>query len=166
MGSGKSTLGKQLALEINYSFIDLDKKIEFEEEKSISEIFLSKGEDTFRKLEHQVLQKCISEHKNTVIATGGGTPCFYNNIELMQKNGIVVYLKLNVTYLQQRISNSKKIRPLIPTKNEEKQLEWINQTLAQREVFYNKAHLIVDALNIQASTLLKYLSNFEQFDIK
>lgn len=104
--SGKSTLGRQLAKELNYDFIDLDKKIEISEGKKINEIFNLEGEDYFRKLETDQLKK-IEPDTKLVVATGGGTPCFNNNMAIIKGGGISVFLDVKPYKLEERMRNSK-----------------------------------------------------------
>ncbi len=164
MGCGKSTLGKQLALNMHKPFIDIDIEIEQAEGKSIADIFQWDGEKRFRTAEHCILIDIINKYTDAVIATGGGTPCFNDNMELMYFHGLTVYLKLSPQHLLQRIINSNKIRPLMNTKEKEKKLNWVTQLLALREPYYNKAHITVDALNLKAETLLHYISYFNDFN--
>ncbi len=133
MGSGKSTVGELLASELGYEFIDTDKLIIEQENSSIKEIFEKKGEPYFRKLETKFLKK-ISLRKNIVISTGGGMPCFNENLEIMQKVGLTFYLRLSLTKILKRIKSDKK-RPLIMNKSEKE----IGKLLSQRKQIYIKA---------------------------
>src|SRR4051812_30583922 len=112
MGSGKSTVGKQLADEMKLDFVDFDKYIEQEEKKSITAIFDQDREDKFRELEHKYLKKILPKD-DCVISLGGGTPCFYNNIDLIKKSGTVVYLEMDVETLVSRLYEARNKRPLI-----------------------------------------------------
>ena len=106
MGCGKSTLGKKLAYNIEYDFIDLDIYIQEQEGKSIKEIFVENGEDYFRKLERACLKKVIN-NKKTVISVGGGTPCYFDNIQLMNENGLTIYINMHPKYLISRLKFQK-----------------------------------------------------------
>ncbi|MEK6616439.1 MAG: shikimate kinase, partial [Bacteroidota bacterium] len=123
MGSGKSTVGKRLAEklsrkeETNFDFIDFDKHIEKGTGKTITEIFASDGEEKFRMLEYEYLKKLLNK-ENSVISLGGGTPCFHNTIQLINKNGISVYLEMSLNALVARLSKAKNKRPLIRDLNE------------------------------------------------
>lgn len=99
MGSGKSTAGKKLAAELGYAFIDLDHFLEKEYQQTIPEIFAARGEAEFRNMEHNTLKKVL-EKSDVVISAGGGTPCYFNNMELMNNNGITIYLKMSVDALE------------------------------------------------------------------
>lgn len=159
MGSGKSTLGLQLAKYLHIEFYDLDKYIESITKKNINYIFKNEGEIAFRNYEKDALKQIINKTYNAVIATGGGTPCFYDNMMLMIQNGTVIYLKSDPKTLSHRIINSQTERPLIKTLNKNEIELWIKNKIKEREKFYNKAHLIVDANNISTKKLINYLKN-------
>jgi shikimate kinase len=139
MGVGKSTLGKQLANALGYSFVDLDKQISFLEGRSIQQIFDQEGESYFREAEHHILHQTATLHQ-TVIATGGGTPCFFNNMEWMNKHGKSVYLEANTAFILSRVSHNTDKRPLLKGKQTGELETYITHVLAQREPFYSKAH--------------------------
>ena len=143
MGSGKTTFGKVLSKALGYEFIDMDVYIEEQQFKSISQIFEEQGEDAFRILE----QKCLKElgtFENVVIATGGGAPCFFDNMEFMNTHGITAYLKLSTNEIINRLESSKKNkRPLIANLTKEELHQFITNALTTREPFYTKAHLSV-----------------------
>ena len=151
MGCGKSTLGKKLASNIEYDFIDLDIHIQDQECKSINEIFKN-GEDYFRKIERVNLQTAI-KNKNTVIAVGGGTPCYFDNMQLMKKNGLTIYIDMHPTELISRLRSSKKNRPLIAGLQENELSNFVFKNLNKRKVFYNKAHKVVNGYNLSAKKL-------------
>lgn len=148
MGSGKSTIGRQLAKDLNLKFYDLDSLIETEEKTSIPELFNSKGELYFRKLESQVLANTLADMNDVVLALGGGTPCYANNLELLQKEGLTsVYLKLTVTELVARLFKEKNNRPLIRDVEDEQMAEFIGKHLFERQLFYNQADVVIDCKN-------------------
>ena len=135
MGSGKTTVGKILADEINFKFIDYDDLIEKQEDKSITDIFLSKGEDYFRELEKNLISKF--NHKHFVLATGGGLPVFNDNFDKLINIGTIVYLKTSFKELTNtRISNNS-TRPIYTDKKA------FENILKQREYVYKKAHFII-----------------------
>jgi len=138
MGSGKSTVGKDLATAFNLQFIDLDNYIEERNFKTISEIFASAGEDGFRRIEQKALHE-VSEFENVVVSTGGGAPCFFDNMELIKRTGISVYLNGTPRILAERLMNSKTERPLIKGKTEEELIEFIHETLNKRNFWYKQA---------------------------
>jgi shikimate kinase len=152
MGSGKTTLGKKLARRMEFNFIDLDEYIERKESKKISKIFSSYGEEKFRIIEKENL-RLLEILGETVISTGGGAPCFHQNMDWMNQNGLTVYLKHDPEDLYSRLKSSRKKRPLISGLTKTKLLEYIKDTLAEREVFYNQAQLIVEAKSIKPKEL-------------
>lgn len=143
MGSGKTTIGKILAERLGWSFVDMDAFIEKKYFKTITQLFEEKGEHGFREIEHQVLVD-LSEFEHTIISTGGGAPCFYNNVEIMTTKGTCVYLQLSVKELLARLQSGKAERPLISNKNAEELYTYIEQTLSIREPFYRKASFVID----------------------
>lgn len=143
MGSGKTTFGKIIAKKSNYNFIDMDEWIEHHEKKSVSLIFAEQGQDYFRKLEKQYLNELL-HCENTIIATGGGVPCFYDNMELMNKHGVTVYLKFTPEQLKMRLEAcDPNTRPLLKQRQGDELLQYISETLAERESFYSKAQFIL-----------------------
>jgi shikimate kinase len=147
MGSGKTTLGNQLAKKLNLPFIDMDLFIENRYHKSIPAIFEEKGEDGFREIERRTLQE-ISSFENVIISTGGGLPCFFDNMDLMNKSGITIYLKVSVEELTNRLKNAKIKRPLISNKTFDELKEYVKSSLTQREAFYNNATHTFDCENL------------------
>lgn len=158
MGSGKSTLGKQLAKKMGFGFVDQDDYIEQKVGMTVGEYFSRHGEDAFRKLEHEVLLELV-QFEDVVISTGGGAPCFYDNMDIMNKNGIAIYLKLKPEVLRNRLKHAQTERPLIKGKSEEELLEYIKIKLSERESFYSKATHIIESLDLKAEdifSLIKY----------
>jgi shikimate kinase len=150
--SGKSTLGRQLAKELNYEFIDLDKKIEVSEGKKISEIFSLEGEEYFRKVESEQLKK-IDKNTKAVIATGGGTPCFHDNMKYIKENGISVFLDVSPEKLEERMRASKRnYRPLHNLESENL-LDKLNNTYNEREQFFKMADIVIEG-DTDANTIL------------
>jgi shikimate kinase len=141
MGSGKSTIGKQLATVLEYNFVDLDNYIEIKEGSSVTEIFKNKGEIYFRKIEHKYLIELLSQNINIVLSLGGGTPCYANNMELLNVKGIQsYYLKLTSANLVDRLFEEKEQRPLIShLKTKEALQEFIAIHLFERQNFYQQA---------------------------
>lgn len=142
MACGKTTIGKVVAERTGYDFVDLDRLIEAEKGKTVSQIFSEQGENAFRKLEHEYLQK-ICLRKNTIVAAGGGTPCFHNNMKLMNNAGKTIYLKFSPEDLKTRTQlSSQNSRPLVAGKNDEELLQFIRENLAKREKYYEQANFI------------------------
>ena len=138
MGAGKTTLGRALAKKLKIEFIDLDNYIEERLCKSISQIFAEKGEEGFREIERRMLHEA-GEFENVVISTGGGTPCFFDNIEYMNRQGATVFLDVPVERLFIRLSIARKKRPLIMGKSDEELRCFIAEQLAKRLPHYSKA---------------------------
>jgi len=157
MGSGKSTVGRELAQALNLQFIDLDDYIEEKNFKTIPEIFASAGEEGFRKAEQQALHE-VSEFENVVIATGGGAPCFFDNMEVIKRTGISVYMNGTPRILAERLMNSKTERPLIKGKSEAELIEFIDETLGKRDHWYKQSDYEIGFdYDIQTSEVLSVL---------
>ena len=138
MGSGKSTIGQTLANELNLSFVDLDHAIEKEIGMSIRDFFEASGELKFRRLENDVLKKVILENRSMILSTGGGTPCYGNNLELMKSalKTKVFYLKASIKTLTERLLSERDTRPLIQSIDEKDLPEFIGKHLFERSNFY------------------------------
>ena len=144
MGSGKSTLGRCLKTEMAWQFVDLDEYFETVYQTGITQYFADCGEDAFRKAERTMLKQVIGMEK-VIIATGGGTPCYFDNMALMNTHGLSIYIKLSVDTLVERLCGARQVRPLIAGKSREELKPYIAAKLAEREPFYNRAKVIVDA---------------------
>ena len=159
MGCGKSTFGKKLAAKINCDFIDLDHEFEKAMGVSIRDYFAENGEEAFRKQESRILQ-AFNYPMNCVVATGGGTPCFYDNMKWMNRNGLTVYLEMSATALAARLEKGKAKRPLIKDLNELEIVEFIENKLAERSSFYNQAFITLSGLDITPERLKSRLFQF------
>jgi Shikimate kinase len=165
MGSGKTTVGKCMAKRLNTPFVDFDFFIENRYRKSINQLFAERGESGFRKIERKILEE-VAGFENVIISTGGGVPCFNDNMELMNRKGITVYLKVSVNELVSRLEACKQTRPLLKDKNKEELFRFVSETLQQRECFYNRAKIIFDTEKLTTHTdvesitekLISYLS--------
>ena len=156
MGSGKSTLGRRLAKLAQMNFIDLDKYIEERHCRSVPQLFAEEGEACFRELEHKALVE-VSEFDNVVIATGGGAPCFFDNMELMNCTGITLFLDFSPAILTGRLLRSKTERPLIKGKSPEELRLFISETLERRRPFYAKARHVIASPETPAEEIVKLL---------
>ncbi len=157
MGCGKTTLGKKLALNLGYEFVDLDKKIEAETGITIAQYFEQFGEDEFRKMERNVL-KNTGSLETTVIATGGGAPCFFDNITWMNENGTTVYISLPPKALVKRLENGIDERPVLQGLRGPELEAFIAEKLLIREPFYNQATLIANGMDLTAGKLSTLLA--------
>ena len=150
MGSGKTLVSKELSILNNFKIFDLDTEISKQNNSSIAEIFKKKGEIFFRKTEKEVLEKILSTEKNIILSLGGGTPCYYNNIDSINEKTISVFLKTNVKTLAQRLSSEKDKRPLIQNISNEDLPEFIAKHLFERNPFYNQAKITINTDNLSA----------------
>ena len=162
MGSGKTTIGRQLAKQLGLSFIDQDTMIEEKVHLTVSKIFATQGEEFFRQTERAVLEE-LSKRENIVVATGGGAPCFEGNIDLMNNAGITIYLKTSPKVLAARLKNAHSTRPLIAGKSEPEILAYINTKLTEREPYYQKARLSIDADSLSPDDIIRILKEMKYY---
>lgn len=153
MGSGKSTTGKKLAKKLGYEFLDSDTLIVEQYGMSINEIFDHLGEESFRESETRLLKELISR-SNLVVSTGGGLPCHSGNMDIINRNGISIYLKVSYSVLFNRLLNRKYKRPLIRNLSDQELKFFIEKKLSRREPFYNKATHIVRGLDVEIDELV------------
>ncbi len=143
MGAGKTTIGRQLAMNLGMQFYDLDWYIEMRYHRTVSQIFAERGEDGFRELERNMLHE-VAEFENIVLSCGGGTPCFFDNMEYMNSLCETVYLKAQAEVLATHLKMGRVERPLIKGKSDEELLLFIRESLEKREPFYSKAKHVID----------------------
>lgn len=139
MGAGKTTIGKALAKDLGVMFYDLDWYIESRMHKTVKQIFDEVGEDGFRKIEHNMLHE-VAEFENVVVSCGGGTPCFFDNMDYMNLLAETVYLKATPEILYAHLKMGKGVRPLLLNKTPEETKTFIKEQLERRKPFYEKAH--------------------------
>lgn len=142
MGAGKTTVGRLLAKDLGVQFYDLDWYIENRMRKKVSEIFAERGEEGFRIIERNMLHE-VAEFEDVVLSCGGGTPCFFDNMEYMNGQGDVVYLKATPEVLHKHLKMGKSVRPLLVGKSDEELKTFIAEQLVKREEYYLKANHIV-----------------------
>lgn len=144
MGAGKTTVGKDFSNLAGLSFVDLDCYIEGRYHKTVSQIFAEKGEDEFRKIERKMLHE-VAEFENILISTGGGTPCFFDNMEFMNTCGKTIYLDVSVEELAARLELCKHTRPVLKDRSGDELRQFIAENLEKRLPFYQKASIVFEA---------------------
>lgn len=143
MGSGKTTVGNALSKDTGLFFYDLDWYIESRMHKTVAQIFAERGEEGFRQIEHNMLHE-VAEFEDVIISCGGGTPCFFDNIDYMNAQGQVVYLKAEPEVLYKHLQMGKTERPLLKGKTPDELIAFIREQLEKREPYYEKAQYTLD----------------------
>jgi len=157
MASGKTRMGQEMSALTGYPFIDSDELFEEKYRISVLDFFERYNEESFRKIENEILVETLN-YRDAIVATGGGTPCFFDNMEFIKRNGISIYLKVDLKTLVDRLAVVRKKRPLlknIPVKELE---PFIRTQLAERDLFYNQADFTVDAAIITANDIVRFIS--------
>ena len=145
MGVGKTVLGKKISENLKLAYYDLDDFIEKKVNLSVEDIFKSKGEIYFRRLERDCFEELMLKDESFVLSVGGGTPCYYENYKLLQSENVIsVYLKASITMLVERLKTEKKTRPLVARLTNEQLLEFVGKHLFERNFYYNKAKYTVE----------------------
>ena len=157
MGSGKTHWGTRIAEKLQIPFYDLDAVIVNSEGMSISEIFVNKGEEYFRYMEKQTLEDLVAREENFVLSAGGGTPCFFNNIDFMKRNGKVLWLNTSLEALNQRLIKEKMSRPLLKGITEMGLRAYIIRKLSERKMYYEQADLMVHEETTDLESFLSML---------
>ena len=143
MGSGKTTVGKALSKTLGIPFYDLDWYIESRMHKTVAQIFAERGEEGFRKIERNMLHE-VAEFEDVIISCGGGTPCFFDNMDYLNQQGDTVYLKAEPEVLYGHLLMGKTVRPLLVGKSKDELLQFINEQLQVREPYYSRAKHVLD----------------------
>ena len=154
MGCGKTHWGKELSAALKIPFFDLDQKIEEKEERSINEIFEERGEEYFRLLEKEVLYMLVESHESFIMACGGGTPCFYNNIDYMNQQGTTVWINCSTECLFGRLNKEREKRPLIKELGDEELQTYILKKVGDRRIFYQQAAVILTEDEVSVENIL------------
>jgi shikimate kinase len=158
MGSGKTHWGKAWAAATRRSFVDLDEVIEKTAGATIAEIFETKGEDHFRSIEAEALRACASL-THTIIACGGGTPCFYDNMPWMNENGLTIYISCTPAEVLQRVAREQQKRPLLKKLSKAELLFFIEQKLKEREPYYKQAKISVVSKELTGGSFYSIINN-------
>ncbi len=143
MGAGKTTIGRELSRQVGLPFYDLDWYITSRMRKTVKEIFDQQGEEGFRRIERNMLHE-VAEFENVIISCGGGTPCFYDNMEYLNAQGDTVYLKATPEVLYRHLQMGRSVRPLLLNKTPEEVKCFVREQLTERETFYSKARYTLD----------------------
>lgn len=155
-GSGKTTLGKKVAFSLNIPFLDLDQEIESREQKSVREIFAQQGENAFREKESACLKNLAYSEKDFVMATGGGSPCFFNNMDAMNQAGTTIFLNPPLSEIASRLHRTDlKSRPMFAGLAGEQIIEKLKDLLDKRISFYRKAKRFLEKENLTIEDILK-----------
>jgi len=155
MGAGKTTIGKALAKDAGMEFYDLDWYIEARMHRTVKQLFDERTEEGFRRIEHNMLHE-VAEFEDVIISCGGGTPCFFDNMDYLNQQADTVYLKATPEVLYGHLKMGKTVRPLLLGKSPDEVQSFIKEQLAEREKFYNKAKYILD---------VNLLDNYEKVKI-
>lgn len=155
MGSGKTHWGRLISQKLNVPFFDLDEQIVTHEEKSVNEIFANEGEEYFRLCEKDVLHIITESHDTFVMACGGGTPCYYNNIEYMNDAGTTVWINTSAEILHERLLKEKSHRPLLKDLSDDQLKSFIMRKYADRRIFYEQADVVIDDETISLDEFLQ-----------
>lgn len=169
MGCGKSTIGRRVAKRLGYDFVDMDASIEQREGRNVSDIFRDEGEEAFRTMERRFVDELPGDG-NTVVATGGGAPCFNDTMSLMKRKGKVIYFRMRPELLAMRIGPGRQRRPKTAGMDDARLLEYVRGTLAAREECYSQASVVLDCNGVGdeyiATHILHYVSEMEKGKLK
>lgn len=155
MGSGKTHWGRLLSQKLSLPFFDLDEQVSVHAGKTIPEIFATEGEEHFRLLEKEVLYIIAESHESFVMACGGGSPCFFNNIEYMNQSGTTVWINTPKEVLFDRLVKEKSSRPLIKNLSDDQLRGFISRKYSDRKIYYEQADIIIDEEPVQLDHLIE-----------
>lgn len=155
MGSGKTHWGRLLSQKLSIPFFDLDEQIASNDGRSITDIFSSMGEEEFRLMEKDALHIITESHDNFVMACGGGSPCYFNNVDYMNQSGTTVWINTPIEVLYQRLLNEKDKRPLIKGLTDEQLKGFIIKKFADRRIYYEQANVTLDEEPFQLEKLVE-----------
>lgn len=161
MSTGKTHWGRAISQKLNIPFFDLDEQVESAEGKTISEMFNQKGEEYFRLKEKDILHIISESHDTFLMACGGGTPCFYNNIDYMNKMGLTVWVSSSIDTMHQRLLKDREKRPLLQGLSDEQVKGYIIKKLADRKIFYEQASLTVVEENVTDEQFIEQIFKAE-----
>ncbi|HTR27669.1 MAG TPA: shikimate kinase [Puia sp.] len=164
MGSGKTHWGRLLSKKLGLAFFDLDTVIVEQEKKSVADIFADKGEEYFRYKETEALERIVEGEDGFILSCGGGTPCFFNNIEFMKKSGKVIWLNTSIEALKERLQRERKTRPLIKAVDDADLDRYIVKKLSERRMYYQQADVTVNEESVTLDELIKLLFQSEKPD--
>lgn len=156
MGSGKTSMGRKLAKQLHFQFVDTDEWIEEKAQKSVSDIFLSEGESVFRAMEHDCFLNLL-KLENTVVSTGGGLPCHHDHMQIMNDQGLSIYLEADPKFLASRLIHDKSKRPLIAKLKEEDLPLFLENLLKERRGYYEKSQIRIASKNLRAMDIIDAL---------
>lgn len=163
MGSGKTTIGECVSNHLKYKFLDLDREIEKSEKMYVSEIFDTKGEIYFRRKERAVFLSLLENNENVIIATGGGTPCYGDIMEVVNhmENVYTIYLKVALPVLTMRLFKEKESRPLIAHLETKELLDdFIRKHLFERSFYYNQSKRVVDTTDLEMQMIVEKIASY------
>lgn len=164
MGSGKTHWGRLLSAKLGLDFFDLDTVIVEQEKRSVADIFSVKGEEYFRYQEKETLERIAGQQEGFILSCGGGTPCFFNNIEYMKKIGKVIWLNTSTDVLKERLFKERKSRPLIQAVDDADLSRYVVRKLSERRMYYQQADVTVNEENITLDELIRLLFQNEKPD--
>ncbi|MDR2885510.1 MAG: shikimate kinase [Rikenellaceae bacterium] len=160
MGCGKSTIGRMVAARLGAQFIDMDKQIEQQAGMTVAEIFATRGEAAFRRMETEFLEQPFDPDGITVVATGGGAPCQGDNMAVMNRAGRTIYFKMSPRRLIARLGPGRAKRPLIKDMDDEQLLDFIGRSLAVRGPVYERAHLTIDCEGVGDEYIARHIEHY------